>query len=80
MSPSKLGSILGYNYKFFAQANGNEDPIKDFNVASKVTFGADHMHLDPMSICIESQNAFQCLFLDPIFDRYIIVAFVRCVA
>ena len=36
----------------FAQGNGVEDPIKDFSVASKVTSGIDHRHLDPMSICL----------------------------
>ena len=45
-------------------------------MASKVTYSIDHMRLDPMSICLESQSVFQCLFLDPVFDRYNIVDFV----
>ena len=55
-----------------------EDPIKDLSVAGKVTSGIDHMHPYPMSIYRESQSVFQCLFLDPIFYRYNIVDFVRC--
>ena len=47
-------------------------------MASKVTSGIDHGHLDPMSICLESQCAFQYPFLDPVFDRYNIVDFVKC--
>ena len=53
----------------------NDNPIKDSSVARKVTSGIDHRHLDPMSIFLESQNVFQCLFLDPVFDRYNIVDF-----
>ena len=41
-----------------------DDPIKDFSVASTLTSGIDHKHLDPISICLESQIAFQCFFLD----------------
>ena len=33
-----------------------------------------------MSICLESQSACQCLFVDPVFDKYNIVDFVKCVA
>ena len=36
-------------------------------MASKVTSGIDYRNLDPMSICLESQSAFQCIFLDPVF-------------
>ena len=40
-------------------------------MASKFTSGIDHRHPDLLSIC---------LFLDPVFDRYNIVDFVKCVA
>ena len=33
-------------------------------MANKFTSGINHRHLDPFSICLESQSAFQCLFLD----------------
>ena len=46
----------------------------------KVTSGIDHRHLDQMSICLESQRAFQCLILDQVFDRYDIVDIVKSVA
>ena len=49
-------------------------------IAGKVTSGIYHRHLDPMSIYLESQSAFQCIFLDPVFDQDIIVDFVKCVA
>ena len=49
-------------------------------MACNVTSGIDHGYLDSMSICLESQSAFQWLFLDPVFDRYNIVNFFKCVA
>ena len=49
----------------FAQWNGVKDSVKDFSVAGEVTSGIDHRHTDPMSICLESQCAFQCLLLYP---------------
>ena len=54
----------------FAQWNGVKDSVKDFSVAGEVTSGIDHRHTDPMSICLESQSAFQCLILYPAVDRY----------
>ena len=42
----------------FAQGNGVDDHIKDFIVTSKFTFAIDLGHLDPSSICLESQSAF----------------------
>ena len=70
MFTTKLGSRLKvvsgrHTYTvliLFAQ--GVDDRIKDFNVASKFTSGIDLRHLDPSSICLESQSAFQCLFLN----------------
>ena len=61
----------------FAQGNVVEDSVKDFSVASKVTSSIDHRCMDPKSICLESQTAFQCLFLDSVVDWYIIVDFVK---
>ena len=46
---TKLGAVC------FAQMKGIKDPIKHFSVASKVTSGIDHSHLDPMSICLKSE-------------------------
>ena len=60
----------------FAQWNGVEDSVKDFSVASEVTSGIYHRHSDPMSICLESQIAIQCLLLYPVVDRNDIVDFV----
>ena len=54
--------------------------VKDFSVASEVTSGIDHRHTDPMSICLESQSAFQCLLLYPVLERYDIVDFVKSVS
>ena len=48
----------------FAQGNRVDDHIKDFSVASKFTSGIDHRNLAPISICLDSQSAIQCLFLD----------------
>ena len=64
----------------FAQWNGVEDSVKDLSVASEFTSGIEHRHTDPMSICLESQSAFQCLLLDPVVDWYDIVDFVKSVA
>ena len=63
----------------FAQWNGVKDTVKDFSVAGEVTSGIDHRHTGPMSICLESQSAFQCLLLNPVVDRYDIVDFVESV-
>ena len=49
-------------------------------MADKVTSGIDHRHTDPMAICLKSQSAFQCIFLDPVVDQYDIVDFVKFVA
>ena len=49
-------------------------------MASEVTSGIDHRHTDPMSICLESQSAFQCLLLYPVLERYDIVVFVKSVS
>ena len=64
----------------FTQWNGVKDSVKDFSVACEVTSGIDHRHTDPMSICLESQSAFQCLLLYPVVDRYDIVDFVENVS
>ena len=64
----------------FAQWNGVKDSVKDFSVAGEVTSGIDHRHTDPMSICLESQSAFQCLLFYPVVDRYDIVDFVESVS
>ena len=64
----------------FAQWNGVKDSVKDFSVAGEVTSGIYHVHTDPMSICLESQSAFQCLLLYPVVDRYDIVDFVESVS
>ena len=50
----------------FAQWNGVKNSVKDFSVACEVTSGIDHRQTDPMSICLESQSAFQCLLLYPV--------------
>ena len=49
-------------------------------MAGEVTSGIDHRHTDPMSICLESQSAFQCLLLYPVVDRYDITDFVESVS
>ena len=64
----------------FAQWNGVKDSVKDFSVAGEVISGIDHRHTDPMSICLESQGAFQCLLLYPVVDRYDMVDFVESVS
>ena len=67
---------------FFGMSTTNlgvENSVKDFSVASKVTSGIGYRHTDPISICLECQSAFRCLFLDPVVDRYDIVDFVKCV-
>ena len=64
----------------FAQWNGVKLSVKDFSVASEVTSGIDHRHSDPVSVCFESQSAFQCLLLYPINDRYDIIDFVESVS
>ena len=53
----------------FAQGNGVDDYTKNFSEASKFTSGIDQRHLDPFSVCLESQSGFQCLFLDnPLYN------------
>ena len=68
MFTTKLGSRLkvvsGCHTVLILFAQGVDDRIKDFSVASKFTSGIDLRYLDPSSICIESQGAFQCLFLN----------------
>ena len=73
MFTTKLGSRLkvvsGRHTVLILFAQGVDDRIKDFSVASKFTSGIDLRHLDPSSICIESQGAFQYLFLNnPLYN------------
>ena len=78
MSTAKLGGrveVISNRHTVLilsAQWNGVEDSFKDFSVASEVTFGIDHRHTDPMSICLELQSAFQCLLLYPVIDRFLV--------
>ena len=73
MFTTKLGSRLkvvsGRHTVLIFFAQGVDDRIKNFSVASKFTSGIDLRHLDPSSICLESQSAFQCLFLNnPLYN------------
>ena len=73
MFTTKLGSRLkvvsGRHTVLILFAQGVDDRIKDFSVASNFTSGIDLRHLDPSSISLESQSAFQCLFLNnPLYN------------
>ena len=65
----RLKVVSGRHTVLILFAQVVDDRIKDFNVASKFTSGIDLRHLDPSSISLESQSAFQCLFLNnPLYD------------
>ena len=71
----KVSVISGHHtvLTLFAQGNDIEDPIKNFSVNFSVVL--------TIGIWIQCTfNAFQCLFLDPVFNMYDIVDFVKCIA
>ena len=66
---SRLKEVSGRHTVLILFAQGVDDRIKDFSVASKFTSGIDLRHLDPSSIWLESQSAFQSLFLNnPLYN------------
>ena len=66
---SRLNVVSGRHTVLILFAQGVDDRIKDFSVASKFTSGIDLRHLDPSSISLESQSASQCLFLNnPLYN------------